>query len=222
MADIQFWLSFNNGAERLRLPVNPEEITIGASHQFNDVNISQLGEYTVYGDPSLKTFEFSSFFPRDYNPTYCEYTNIPDPWEAIQLLEKWQKSRKPCRLTITGTPINYPVTIRSIDYTPERAGSPGDIYYSLSLKEFLFIEIKKVDTSTDSATVEAEKERPNPTEPPTTYIVKSGDNLSVIAARVNAKGVSVTWNDIYNANKGVIGKNPNLIRPGMELVIPNV
>ncbi|KKL70536.1 hypothetical protein LCGC14_1885510, partial [marine sediment metagenome] len=30
----------------------------------------------------------------------------------------------------------------------------------------------------------------------------------------------VTWQQIYAANKAVIGADPNLIQPGMVLVIP--
>jgi LysM repeat protein len=31
----------------------------------------------------------------------------------------------------------------------------------------------------------------------------------------------ITWQDIYQANKGLIGSNPNLIKPGQRLTIPN-
>lgn len=45
------------------------------------------------------------------------------------------------------------------------------------------------------------------------YTVKPGDNLSVIARKL---GLS-SWRDLYDANKKVIGSNPNLIRPGQKL-----
>jgi len=48
----------------------------------------------------------------------------------------------------------------------------------------------------------------------TVYTVKKGDNLSKIAKKYNT-----TWQKIYNDNKKIIGSNPNLIRPGMKLVI---
>lgn len=49
----------------------------------------------------------------------------------------------------------------------------------------------------------------------TSYTVKSGDTLSSIAAKYGT-----TWKRIYDANKGVIGKDPNLIKPGQVLRIP--
>lgn len=49
----------------------------------------------------------------------------------------------------------------------------------------------------------------------TTYTVKSGDTLSGIGSRYG-----ISWNKIYNANKSVIGSNPNRIYPGQTLTIP--
>lgn len=44
------------------------------------------------------------------------------------------------------------------------------------------------------------------------YIVKRGDTLSSIAQRNG-----LDWRKLYEANKGIIGNNPNLIRVGTSL-----
>lgn len=142
MSKIQFWLSFNNGAERIQLPVNPSAIEISSPFEFNDYKVSEIGEYTVIGERQQKEFAFSSFLPRDYNEGFCEYTNIPDPWEVIKKIESWRDSRQPMRLTVTGSPINYAVTLRDFTYQPDKAGNPGDIYYSVRFKQFTFINPK--------------------------------------------------------------------------------
>lgn len=49
---------------------------------------------------------------------------------------------------------------------------------------------------------------------PSTYIVKKGDTLINIA-----KKYGISWKKLYNENKDIIGKNPNIIRPGMTLYI---
>jgi len=51
------------------------------------------------------------------------------------------------------------------------------------------------------------------------YVVKPGDSLSVIAQR--ELGAGRRWPEIYELNKEVIGANPNLIRPGQKLVLPD-
>jgi nucleoid-associated protein YgaU len=52
-----------------------------------------------------------------------------------------------------------------------------------------------------------------------TYTVDSGDNLSAIAQQ--ELGDANRWREIYDLNKDVIGKNPDLIQPGMELKLPD-
>ena len=51
------------------------------------------------------------------------------------------------------------------------------------------------------------------------YVVKSGDTLSKIAKELY--GDSNRWREIFEANKDQI-ENPNLIRPGWELLIPGL
>jgi len=49
-----------------------------------------------------------------------------------------------------------------------------------------------------------------------TYVVKSGDTLSAIAAKQSVKG---GWRALYQLNKSVVGGNPNLILPGQRLAV---
>lgn len=57
---------------------------------------------------------------------------------------------------------------------------------------------------------------PKPAPPKVrTHVVRPGDTLTRIGARYK-----VPWRTIYNANRRVIGSNPNLIKPGQRLVIP--
>jgi nucleoid-associated protein YgaU len=51
-----------------------------------------------------------------------------------------------------------------------------------------------------------------------TYTVKSGDTLSDIAQ--SEMGDANRWPELYAANKDAVGKNPDMIHPGLELTIP--
>ena len=51
------------------------------------------------------------------------------------------------------------------------------------------------------------------------WTVKSGESLSKIAKDVYDDAGKYT--KIYEANKATIGNNPNLIKPGQKLVLPN-
>ena len=52
--------------------------------------------------------------------------------------------------------------------------------------------------------------------PRRTYTAQSGDTLSGIAAKLGLDG----WQRLYDANRGVIGGDPNRIYPGQVLVVP--
>lgn len=60
----------------------------------------------------------------------------------------------------------------------------------------------------------------------TLYVVKTGDTLWDIAAdRLDAPTnteITETWKAIWRANRMTIGDHPELIRPGMELVLEGV
>lgn len=52
------------------------------------------------------------------------------------------------------------------------------------------------------------------------YVVRPGDTLSSIAERM--MGSPDLWQSIYARNRDVIGDDPDLILPGMRLIIPQV
>lgn len=61
--------------------------------------------------------------------------------------------------------------------------------------------------------------------PPLTYTVVTGDCLWTIAAHrlpptATAADIDRAWRAIYDANRAVIGSDPNLIRPGQILELP--
>ncbi len=53
-----------------------------------------------------------------------------------------------------------------------------------------------------------------------TYTVVAGDSLSKIAQKFYGDGSEQSWRKIYDANKAVIGPDPNQLQVGMILTIP--
>ncbi|MCJ7715366.1 MAG: LysM peptidoglycan-binding domain-containing protein [Anaerolineales bacterium] len=52
------------------------------------------------------------------------------------------------------------------------------------------------------------------------YTVKAGDTLTKIAKRIYGESSDSTFQDIYQANKDLIGDDANQIKVGMVLKIP--
>ena len=58
----------------------------------------------------------------------------------------------------------------------------------------------------------------NTNDSPNKYTVVKGDSLSKISLKFY--GNANKWKVIYEANKSVIGSNPDLIHPGQVYIIP--
>lgn len=216
---VEYWLSYNNNAERIQLPVNPSGISVKSPYGIVDVNVTHIGEYSVFGERGLAEFSLSSFFPRDYNSSYCEYADIDAPSDYVKKIESWRDTKKPIRLIVTGTPVNYAVTIREFTLDYEKPGEMGDVYYTINFKEYrwqkdrVVEDIAKAKPSTKSEQKAAARPATiNKTNNANkTYVIKSGDSLSKVFGK--------DWQKVYEANKKVIGANPNVIKPGQKLVI---
>lgn len=214
---MEFWLKKSN-SDKIMLPVNPESFAFTEKHNNTSVNVNSIGEVNLLGKRDLKTGTISSHFPkRDRN--YANNSGRQAPYTYINKLLSWKSSGKPVQLIITGTKINFQVTIETLKYG-EQDGT-GDVYYDLTLKEYRTVEIKKTKlkkTKKKKTTKKKSKpKRPAAKKKTKTYTVKSGDCLWNIAKRFYGNGAQYT--KIYNANRGKI-KNPNLIYPGQKLTLP--
>ncbi len=209
----QFWLSFNNGEQRLQLPVNPSRLKMPRNFANESIDVLGLGEITVIQDPQAKTFSFSSQFPAVYGP-YCEYEDIPSPERAVEIIDDWIQSGKPIRFIVTNTNINFAVSIET--FTPEeKAGDVGTIYYDLELKEYKFIQIRQIEVKSGTINIGAKaSQRPDEREKPKNYVVKPGDSLWKIAKAQLGDGSQ--YKTVAAANR----IKPNyVIHPGQMLVL---
>ena len=208
----------------MRFPVLPGEYKVQGSRGIETVNINVVGETDLGGMRGLRTVSFSSFFPKRYNPSYCEFKGIKNPQRYVKQIEQMMNGGI-VKLIITGTAINFPCRISSFEWGED--DGTGDIKFSITLKEHRKIAITQSSvvaegantqqaTSEDTASKDATK-REDTREKPKTYTVKRGDCLSSIARKLTG---SADWHALYEQNKGVIGSNPNLIRDGTVLVIP--
>lgn len=224
---VEFWLKDRHNLY-LQLPVNPEKISITSPFGLETVKIASLGEIAKIGERGFKQMSFNSFFPRDYNSSYCEYEDFLLPFKWVEQIEKWRDERRNIRLIITGTPISIPVFISEFTIDPKPAGSPGDVYYSITLAEFRPQVVRELGTNKKAkgevkgvSTTKSSKVKQRPTtdkKKSKTYTVVRGDSLSLIAKK--QYGDMSKWRTIYDANKKTIGKDPNDIKSGQKLVIP--
>lgn len=198
------------GGSSLILPVLPESYEIGCEWGNQTVTVNAIGEVNLLGLGKLETISWSCFFPNQ-EETYTK-RGIMSPKECISLLKAMQAAG-PLDLHLLDVTAMH-VTIEGFSFS-EKDGT-GDIYYSISLKRYIYINKEGV---VNRAILNGQgRSMPDtPRDGGATYTVKTGDSLFTIARRqLNTSD----WTPLYTANRDTIGPNPALITPGMVLRMP--
>lgn len=214
----EMWITYDAEKEKIQLPVLPLSFKVKNGSKNDSMNIAGLGEIVIMQSRPALQFSFSSFFPAAKFPG-LQVSKITKPLTLIEKINAWKASKKPVHFIATACGVDIYASIEDFSYS-EEGGDPGTYQYSITLKEYREISVRqvKVDIPKAKATVKKEETRVDNTVQPKTYTVKSGDCLWNIAKKFYGNGAQYT--KIYNANKGVIGGNPNLIYPGQVFTIP--
>ncbi|SEU26614.1 LysM peptidoglycan-binding domain-containing protein [Paenibacillus sp. NFR01] len=225
MEEYGFFLGFNNFAEVIRLPVNPETLEIKEAGDSKSYTIVDRGEINAIMYPKLAEISLEGIFPAQYYPFVVypeqEADRLLRPYEYVTLIKKWMASRKPIRFVFSGLQslkgssgstkvdaeaasdqadkgdlgVNMPMSIESFSWKLS-AGSSGDIEYQLALKKYEFYQSLAVKTVDKE--VKVQTKRPNDKSVPKTYTIKAGDTLSGIAQKM--LGDSGKWKQLQKLN----------------------
>lgn len=211
--------------QRFVLPVNPPRISVSDGRSFTEVPIVGLGVALLNGPMKPQELQIASFFPRYYDESFCNYSQLAIPEDSIEKIIFWmgrtsgqvQQVATPLRVTITGTPFSQLMVIT--DFQHEYAGGePDAVYFDMTLRQWRRQRVRVEEAGSGSASSSTSDKRQTPPLSGRTYTVKKGDTLWALAKKYYGSGSK--WSTIYEANKAVIGSNPNLIYPGQVFVIP--
>ena len=219
---MEIYLGTDN--DKIRFPVVPSSIGVNRSNNIDTESVIKLGEVPIFNGTSLKTIEFTSFFPnQEYN--FCDYTGFMKPYEFSEKIQKWMYEGKPLRVIVTDSPTNMQCLIQQFD-TVEQDGT-RDLYFTLNLLEYRPIEVPSLSGSNASSNSNNTQNTSRPSETNTnsnnqqkTHKVVRGDTLYDIAKKYYGKGS--LYPKIKEANKTKypsLAKN-NIIQVKWELIIP--
>lgn len=210
----------NVTGEYLKIPVIPAKLEYKDGNAMTDtVKILNKGNVDFFSGVDLDSIGWSSFFPARHDPGYVKIaeSELQDPLEYREKFRSWKNTGRSLQLIIPVLDINVNMYVASFIW--DLHGFEKDIYYTVNFRQYKTIRPRKYNTNTgvieepDRVTMAdrppvPEKELPNP------YKVKSGDTLTLIAKRYGTD-----WRRIYEANKSIIGPDPDIIQPGQELYI---
>lgn len=219
---MEIYLGTDN--DKIRFPVVPPSIGVNRSNNIDTESVIKLGEVPIFNGTSLKTIEFTSFFPnQEYN--FCDYTGFMKPYEFSEKIQKWMYEGKPLRVIVTDSPTNMQCLIQQFD-TVEQDGT-RDLYFTLNLLEYRPIEVPNLSSSNTSSNSNNTQNTSRPSETNTnsnnqqkTHKVVKGDTLYDIAKKYYGNGN--LYPKIKEANKTKypsLAKN-NIIQVKWELIIP--
>lgn len=215
------------------LPVTPDKISMKINNANKTVTLINEGEINILKKAKLTDIEFECSIPQVKYPFAVYKSGFEDASYFLAYFEELKTSKKPfqfivCRKLPNGKQLlntNFKVALEDYQIT-EQAKDGFDFSVKVKLKQW-----RDYGTKTVNITITAEKSKastevkrdattsPAPTASQT-YTVMRGDCLWNIAKKFYDSGAKYTV--IYNANKELIGENPNLIYPGQVLTIPAV
>ncbi len=199
----------------LRFPMVPEKITVKAGPVHQSYAIMAIGTVKLPAGEELTEFSWSGMLPGGVRSRAPYVAAWSSPSGIQQMWDNFQAKKKKLRLLITETPVNYNVYMgpHSVDYS----GGHGDYYYSITLVQAKDLIVYQSKPAAVDDQKKQESERPSPPSSKT-YTVKKGDSLWAISQKFLGGGSN--YPSLYDANKDVVGSNPNLIYPGQVLTIP--
>lgn len=181
---------------------------------FNNLNLENVGDYNEDGVTNIRDLAAAA---RDISRVSSNVLKVM-PHYYINFITTIMNEKHLCRLYVIGCDIARLVTVESFSCS-QKGGEVGEYDYTISFKGYREATVRQVQVKNGVAQLPKKVEkRVNTLIKPKTYTVKKGDTLCTIAKKYY--GYVAVYKKIYEANKKIIGANPNMIRAGMVLTLP--
>lgn len=224
MADYAITLSFGSGV--IHIPVLPEKLVVKSPGKNETATVLELGEINLLRKKGLRQVSWESFFPA-HNAPYVTGWEDTAPADYVRDIEDWRDSKESGRLSITGTDLNINMAVAAEDFSyEERGGEVGDIYYSITLKEWKDHSAVSVSLPSPKKAVKSTPKRSGKPEAAAakTHTVVKGDCLWAIAQKYYGDGNK--YPQLYSKNQATIdarnkgtGNPKYTIYPGQKLTL---
>jgi len=217
------------------LPVPPKKVDLKINNKNKTYDLINNKQINVLKDPGLTDIEFEVLLPNSKYPWATYVSIFRSARYYLDILERLKINKNPFQFIIVRKfPNNKDIYTTNIkvsveDYMITDTTEEGfDNKVKLKLRQYreystktikISVKNKKTTVKKKKRTVTTNNTSKIPVKPKgQNYTVKRGDCLWTIAKKFYGDGSK--YKVIYNANKKVIGGNPNLIYPNQVLWIP--
>lgn len=210
------------------LPIPPQKLEFKINNANDTVTLINEGQVNLLKKAELTDIEFECLIPQVRYPFAVYKHGFRKAAYFLNYFEKLKKSRKPFQFIVarklpSGTRLfhtNMRVSLEDYKIT-EDAKEGFDLKVKFKLKQYREFGTKTVNVKLKKPSGETKPPRETDNAPAAqSYTVVSGDCLWKIAKQFYGNGALYTV--IYEANREVVGADPNLIYPGQVLTIPPV
>lgn len=218
--------------DKCLLPVAPQKLQTKINNANKTAILINEGQINILKAPKLTEIEFECLIPHTKYPFAVYKNGFKGIQYFLNYFENLKSMNKPFQFIVSRTlptgkvlfSTNIKVSMEDYKIT-EQAKDGFDLTVNIKLKQFRdygtkIINIKTTSKAKPKATVTKKRATSKTTSKSQTYTVVKGDCLWNIAKKFYNDGSKYTV--IYNANKKLIGSNPNLIYPGQKLTIPAI
>lgn len=145
------WFDLGKSKDKIRLPVNPPELTVSYEGDNTNYNLISLGEVVVPRTPKLATVHISSFFPADRyiagTVSNVEYDGQIQsarfqPKTYIEFFQRLQRKRQVFQFIVNRYDVDKPMfdttfsAVVSSFSIVDKGGESGDVYFELDIQEY--------------------------------------------------------------------------------------
>ena len=219
--------------DKCLLPIAPPNLAVKINNANETVTLINEGEINILKKAGLTDIEFECRIPQEKYPFAVYKSGFKGADYFLEYFESLKAGKQPFQFIVCRKrpnekrlfDTNIRVSMEEYKVT-EDAVNGFDVLVKIKLKQWREYGTKTVNITFNmerpKASVEPRREAAASPAPTTaqTYTVVKGDCLWNIAKKFYGNGSK--YSIIYNANRSVIGGNPNLIYPGQVLTIPAV
>lgn len=170
MNEYGYGVYFIANGQRVRLPVNPQEISVVYAGENSNYNLSGVGEVVIPRLPKCATIEIESYFPANRYTTAATGNSWCKPEVYVDFFTKLQRKKAVFQFVINrydGDKQMFNTSIYAVvsDFKiTDKGGESGDVYFAVSVQEYRNtapkkVEIIEVNTKTDTTRLAQTEQR---------------------------------------------------------------